>query len=139
MLFPDFSAVVPADFFVDVDLVVVPEDFREPLLFKELPPDLEVLPPKEPLLPSLEPLPLKEPLLLVLKLPLFPLREPFPVLFVQLLLLLFPLLLPSPLLSSFSKPGSLLSVFFRVLQSSFRKAGWVPVPLVMESIMGTKT
>lgn len=54
-------------------------------------------------------------------------------------LLLFPLLLPSPLLSSFSKPGSLLSVFFRVLQSSFRKAGWVPVPLVMESIMGTKT
>ena len=108
MLFPDFSAVVPADFFVDVDLVVVPEDFREPLLFKELPPDLEVLPLKEPLLPSLEPLPL---------------REPFPVLFVPLLLLLFPLLLPSPLLSSFSKPGSLLSVFFRVLQSSFRKAG----------------
>lgn len=126
MLFPDFSAVVPADFFVDVDLVVVPEDFREPLLFKELPPALEVLP-------------LKEPLLLVLKLPLFPLREPFPVLFVPLLLLLFPLLLPSPLLSSFSKPGSLLSVFFRVLQSSFRKAGWVQVPLVMESIMGTKT
>ena len=85
MLFPDFSAVVPADFFVDVDLVVVPEDFREPLLFKELSPALEVLP-------------LKEPLLLVLKLPLFPLREPFPVLFVPLLLLLFPLLLPSPLL-----------------------------------------
>lgn len=80
-LFPDFRAVVFAFFFeVPLFVVLLPEDFREPLLFKELPPALEELPLKEPLALNLEPLPLKEPLLFVLKDPLFPFKEPFPLL-----------------------------------------------------------
>lgn len=63
--------------------------------------------------------------------------------FVLLLLLLLPLLLFElfgfvfVLLSL--KEESLLSVFFKVLQSSFKNTGCVPVPFEMESIIGTNT
>lgn len=37
------------------------------------------------------------------------------------------------------KEESLLSVFFKVLQSSFKNTGWVPVPFEIESMIGTNT
>ena len=126
-----FELLFKAVFFEeDRDLEV--EDFREvpPVLeveaedFKELPDfrELELV--------RLLPPPVKvEP----------PFSREFPPVPVPPVLLVLPELLPSPLELSFSNPESSLLVFFRVLQSSFRNTAWVPVPLEMESMIGTNT
>ena len=103
------------------------------LLVREVVPDFlrEELPVVRELVPSFEP---------VVRLPFVVRLEP-PVWSV----LLSPpvVVVPLPLVFSFVevslKAESLLLVFLIVLQSSFRKTGCVPVPLEIESMIGTNT